>query len=150
MAEYLARYTDRTIGMAVGLPSVRQIADEKYFTDLPGGVLESAGRLFKRSVKMYVYPTRDPVSGKIQSVESAPISPPWQHLRDLLIEIGRIEPIRHYDETYLSIHTPDVRRRIETGDRSWEDLVPPVVAAMIKTKKLFGYRTTDDRKQVAR
>jgi hypothetical protein len=31
------------------------VADEKFFTDLPGGVLESVGRLFKRSVKMYVY-----------------------------------------------------------------------------------------------
>ena len=43
LADYLARYTDQMIGLAVGLPSVRQIADEKYFTGLPGGVLESAG-----------------------------------------------------------------------------------------------------------
>lgn len=142
VAEYLTRYTDRPIGMAVGLPSVRQLADDKYYADLPGGVLESAGRLFKRSVKMYVYPTRDPVSRAIQSVESAPISPPWHHLRDLLVQIRRIEPIRHYDEAYLSIHTPDVRQRIETGDPSWEEMVSPVVADMIKTKKLFGYRTT--------
>jgi hypothetical protein len=144
VAEYLARYTDRLIGIAVGLPSVRQIADEKYYAGLPGGVLESAGRLFKRSVKMYVYPTRDPVSRQIHSLGGAPIPAPWQHLRDLLIEIGRIEPIRHYNETYLAIQTPDVLRRIETGDPSWEEMVPPVVAEMIKTKKLFGYRTTDD------
>jgi len=149
VAEYLARYTERPIGIAVGLPSVRQIADEKYYADLPGGVLESAGRLFKRSVKMYVYPTRDPASRQIHSVEGAPLSPPWHHLRDLLIEIGRIEPIRHYDETYLSIHTPEARLRIETGDPSWEAMVPPVVAEMIKTKKLFGYRTTDDQRPVA-
>src|SRR6266436_524837 len=149
LAEYLARYTDGSIGLAVGLPSIGEIADEKYYADLPGGVLESAGRLFKRSVKMYVYPTRDPASRQIHSVEGAPLSPPWHHLRDLLIEIGRIEPIRHYDETYLSIHTPDALRRIETGDPSWEAMVPPVVAEMIKTKKLFGYRTPDDQKPVA-
>jgi hypothetical protein len=82
-------------------------------------------------------------------VEGAPIPPPWHHLRDLLIEIGRIEPIRQYDETYLSIHTPDVLRKIETGDPAWEDMVPPVVAEMIKTKKLFGYRATDPREQIA-
>ncbi len=63
LAEYLARYTESLIGLAVGLPTIRQVADEKYYTDLPGGVLESAGRLFKRSVKMYVYPTRDPATG---------------------------------------------------------------------------------------
>jgi len=49
LAEYLAGYSDGLIGIAVGLPSVRQVADEKYYTDLPGGVLESAGRLFKGS-----------------------------------------------------------------------------------------------------
>ena len=140
VAEYLARYTDRLIGIAVGLPSVRQIADERYYTDLPGGVLESAGRLFKRSVKMYVYPALDSVSGELQSVERAPLPRPWPHLRDLLLELGRVEALRAYDARSLAIHTPDVLRRIETGDPSWEAMVPPLVAAMIKDKKLFGYR----------
>src|SRR3989449_10870506 len=61
LAEYLAGYTDGLIGIAVGLPTVRQVADENYYTNLPGGVLESVGRLFKRSVEMFVYPTRDPI-----------------------------------------------------------------------------------------
>ena len=142
VAEYLARYTDQLIGMAVGLPSVRQIADERYFPNLPGGVLESAGRLFKRSVKMYVHPSLDPESGQIRSALDAPLTPPWHHLRDLLIEIGRIVPIRAYDEALLSIHTPDVLRRIQTGDTSWERMVPATVAEMIKAKRLFGYRRT--------
>jgi hypothetical protein len=140
VAEYLTRYTDRSIGVAVGVPGVRQIADEHYYTDLPGGVLESVGRLFKRSVKMYVYPTRDPQSGQVRSVEDVPLAPPWPHLRALLIESGRVEPIREYDPTYLAISTPDVRRRIEVGDPSWEAMVPPVVADMIKSKGLFGHR----------
>src|SRR5204863_1684180 len=103
LAEYLAGYSDGLIGIAVGLPSIREIADEKYYTDLPGGVLESAGRLFKRSVKMYVYPTRDPVSGLIQTLKQAEIPPPWHHLNKLLLEIGRVVPIRSYDDSYLSI-----------------------------------------------
>jgi hypothetical protein len=61
-------------------------------------------------------------------------------LRDLLLGIGRIEPIRHYDEAYLSIRTPDVLARIEGGDESWESMVPAVVADTIKAKRLFGYR----------
>jgi hypothetical protein len=40
------------IGLAVGLPTFKQVAEEKDFINLPGGVLESVGRLFKRSVKM--------------------------------------------------------------------------------------------------
>ena len=140
VAEYLSRYTDRLIGLAVGLPTVKQMAEERFYTDLPGGVLESMGRLFKRSVKMYVYPTRDPQSGKIRSVETAAIDPPWHHMRDLLMEIGRIEPIRDFNESYTSIHTTDVLARIQRGDVSWQELVPPTVAEMIKAKNLFGFQ----------
>jgi len=140
LADYLGSHTDRLIGIAVGLPSVRQIADERYYTSLHGGVLEAAGRLFKRAVKLYVYPTRDPVSGEIHTVETGPIQPPWHHLRALLLDLGRFEPIRDYDERYLSIRTPDVLARIQAGDESWAALVPPVVADTIRAEKLFGYR----------
>jgi hypothetical protein len=140
LADYLAAYTDEPIGIAVGLPSIVQMANEKYYPDLQGGVLESAGRLFKRSVKMYVYPTRDPVSGEIQTVEQAPVPTPWHHLRDLLLETGRIEPIRNYEQAYLSIHTPDVLARIQRRDPSWERLVPAGVSEIIKAKNLFGWR----------
>jgi len=138
LADYLAGYTDRPIGLAVGLPSVRQMADEKFYTDLPGGVLESMGRLFKRSVKMYVYPTLDPESGELRTVDTASIPPPWHHMRALLREIGRIEPIRRFEQSYLAIRTADVLARVQRGDPSWESLVPAPVAAMIKAKKLFG------------
>jgi hypothetical protein len=100
-------------------------------------VLESVGRLFKRSVKMYVYPTRDPATGQIQTLENPAPPAPWHHLRNLLIDIGRIESIRKYDESYLSIRTPDVLARIERDDRSWETMVPPAVAEIIKAKRLF-------------
>jgi hypothetical protein len=138
LADYLATYTDKLIGIAAGLPTVRQqVADEKYYTDLPGGVLESVGRLYKRSVKMFVYPTRDPVTGQIHTVETVQTPAPWHHLHDLLIDIGRIVPIRSYNESYLSIQTSDVLARIERGDPSWETMVPRAVAEIIKAKHLF-------------
>ena len=141
LADYLSSYTDRLIGLAVGLPTIGQIADEKYYTDLPGGVLESVGKLFKRSVKMYVYPTRD-ASGEISTFDTAPAPGPWKYLRDLLLEIGGIEAIHGYDESLLSMHTPDVLARIRQGDPSWEAMVPPKVAEIIKDKKLFGLGST--------
>jgi hypothetical protein len=141
MAEYLAEYTDGLIGLAVGLPTVRQVmAEEKYYTELAGGVLESVGRLFKRSVKMYVYPTRDPVTGQIQTVDKISVPPPWHHLHNFLMEIGRIEPIRKYEESYLSIRTPDVLAKIEQGEASGESMVPSAVAEIIKAKHLFGWQ----------
>ena len=124
LAEYLTRYTDQMIGLAVGLPAAREVAEEKYYKDLPGGVLESVGRLFKRSVKMYVYPSRDAATGQVHTADTVAIPPPWHHLYRLLSDIGRVEPIRSYNEDYLSIRTPDVLARIERGDPSWEAMVP--------------------------
>src|SRR6266481_4627859 len=89
LADYLAEYTEGLIGIAVGLPAMRQVADEKYYTDLPGGVIESVGRLFKRSVKMYVYPTRDPLTGQIQTLENVHLPAPWHHMHNLLVELGK-------------------------------------------------------------
>ena len=150
VAEYLTRYTDRPIGMAV-LPHARN-ADRRR---------ELLQRSPRRGARVGGAPVQtlsedvcvsDPRSrfGADSFGGAGPLAPPWPHLRDLLIEIGRIEPIRQYDEAYLSIHTPDVRRRIETGDPSWEAMVPPVVADMIKAKNLFGYPTADDGKRLAR
>jgi hypothetical protein len=65
---------------------------------------------------------------------------PWHHLRALLLEIGRVEPIRGYDESYLSIRTPDVLALIQRGDPSWEQMVPAAVAEIIKAENLFGWR----------
>jgi len=143
LTDYLARYTDRMIGIAVGWPSIRDILDEQYY-DVPepqGGALEAVGRLFKRDVKVYVYPTRDPGSGRIVSIDDPDLPRPGSHVRDFLLELGRIEPLAAYEPSYLSIHTPEVLALLQRGDPSWEDMVPPPVAETIKQNHLFGYRS---------
>jgi hypothetical protein len=56
----------------------------------------------------------------------------------LLLDVGGIVPIRNYDESLLSIQTPDVLARIQQKDPSWEDMVPATVAETIKRKNLFA------------
>ena len=43
----------------MGVPTLRELFDEKYYADLDGGILESFGRLFKNDLKIYVYPQQD-------------------------------------------------------------------------------------------
>ena len=64
LVDYLAGYTQKPIGIAVGIPTLQEIFDAEYYRDLPGGILESIGRLFKNAVKVYVYPSQDPTSGR--------------------------------------------------------------------------------------
>jgi hypothetical protein len=46
------------IGVALGVNNLVEIFNEKYYENLPGGILESFGRMFRQSVKLYVYPMR--------------------------------------------------------------------------------------------
>jgi hypothetical protein len=140
LTDYLADYTDGPIGLAVGLPTIRLLVDEGFYRNLAGGFLESVGRLFKRSVKMYVYPERDPVTGRVDTWDSVQMPPPWQHLHKLLGELGHVVPIRPFDESYVAIHTPEVLALIEKDDPSWERMVPPKVAEIIKADRLFRRR----------
>ena len=64
----------------------------------------------------------------------------WHHLRELLLEFGRIVPIRGYDESLLGIRTTEVLAQLQNGDSSWETMVPAAVAATIKAENLFGFR----------
>jgi len=88
---------------------------------------------------VYAYPILDAASGRVDTVETLPVQTAWRHLRDYLLETGRVVPIRRYDERLLSIMTTDVLARIQSGDAAWESMVPPVVAETIKAKRLFGY-----------
>jgi len=52
LAAYLFRHTKKMIGIVMGVPTLRELFDEKYYADLEGGILESFGRLFKNDLKM--------------------------------------------------------------------------------------------------
>jgi len=136
---YLSRYTQKMIGLPLGVTRLREVLDEKFYTDMPGGLLESLGMLFKNSAKVYVLPALERPSGRLLTLENLEIPPNLRHLYAHLIENGYIEDVRHFNSDYLPIYAKDVLERIQAGDPSWEKLVPPPIVEVIKGKKLFGH-----------
>jgi hypothetical protein len=139
LAQYLFRYTKNMIGIVMGVPSLREIFEEKYYADLEGGILESFGRLFKNALKLYVYPFQDATTGAIITANNLRVAPNLQHLYAYLVENHFIQAIKDYNECYLPIFSREVLARIKEGDSGWEIMVPPQVASIIKERKLFGY-----------
>jgi hypothetical protein len=140
LAAYLFRYTKKMIGVVMGVPTLRELFEEKYYADLEGGILESFGRLFKNALKLYVYPLRDPVNGALITAENLRVAPNLRHLYAYLLENLNIHGLRGYDENCLPIFSRDVLSKIRANDASWEKMVPKEVAALIKERKLFGHR----------
>jgi hypothetical protein len=161
LTSYFRRYTKEMIGVAMGINNLLEIFNEKYYDNLEGGILESFGRLFRNSVKLYIYPMRqeayDRYVANEQGVAAHPSTGPHSftsnvlinarnvqvvdHLRNLydhLLENHYIDCIVGFDTEILSIFSRDVLRRIREGDATWETMVPKPVAAAIRKRGLFG------------
>lgn len=130
------------IGLVMGLPSLMEIFDEKYYTNLEGGILEALGRMFKGSLKLYVYPMIDEATGKTTAATHLQVAPNLQSLYRYLIENQHIAEISDFHPDYLRIHPPDALAKLQNGDSSWEKMVPSEVARMIKERGYFGYRAS--------
>src|SRR5438094_811036 len=139
LAAYLFRYTKKMSGLVMGVPTLREIFDEKYYTDLEGGILEAFGRMFKNDLRLYVYPLLESAAGAIITAGNLPVAPNLQHLYTYLLENRFIRPIGGYNDAFLPIFSRDVLAKIRAGDSAWEIMVPPQVAHIIKERKLFGY-----------
>ncbi len=142
LAAYLFLYTKKMIGIAMGVPTLREIFDEKYYAELEGGILESFGRLFKNDLKLYVYPLQEPRSGALITAGNLLVAPNLRHLYAYLVENRFIESMRDINESCLPIFSRDVLSKIRCGDASWEIMVPKQVAQMIKERNLFNPRSS--------
>ena len=140
LAAYLCRYTEKNVGLVMGLRTLREVFQEEYYRDLEGGILEALGRLFKNDLKLYVHPQKDLDSGALVTAEMLSVAQHLRHLYAYLIENRFIEGLQGFNEAYLSIFPQDVLTKIQSGDPAWEAMVPPQVSQIIKDRKLFRYR----------
>jgi hypothetical protein len=139
LVAYLTLYTDRLIGLPLGIPAMAEILEEVYYGDLEGGILEALGRLFKTGVKLYVYPFLNP-NGELVTAENFEVAPNLVHLYKHLLENGFIEPLEGYNPSYLPIKSSEVLTKIRVG-LGWEEAVSPEVAKIIRERRLFGFQS---------
>ena len=139
LANYLQRHTSKMIGLVMGVPTLREIFQERYYSHLAGGILESFGRLFKNDLKLYIYPLLEQNSNALITATNLRVASRIQHLYDYLIENQYIQAIRDFEPENLSIFSRDVLRKMREGDPSWVFQVPPGVAFMICQRRLLGY-----------
>ena len=139
LAAYLAWRTKERVGIVMGAASLIELFDEKYYTQLPGGILESFGRLFKNELRLFVYPLRPDEESSLQTVETLEVAPDLRKLYGYLADRGSFVHLDNFKPEYLPIFSRDVLKRIAARDETWETMVPKEVAEMIKRRSFFGY-----------
>jgi hypothetical protein len=140
LATYLTAFTKERVGFVMGLPSLVELFDEKYYVDLPGGILESFGRLFKNDLKLFVYPLRKHQSDQLETISTLEVGGPLSKLYQYLADRGSFVHLDNFNPDYLHIFSRDVLARIAAGDPTWEKMVPHSVADNIKRRGFFGFR----------
>lgn len=137
LAAYLFQHTQKMLGISIGVPTLREIFNERYYADLAGGILESFGRLFKNDLKLYVYPWKEPKRSALITAGNLLVEPHLRHLYQYLYDNQFIQAIRDYDPNYLGIESLKVAEMIQNRQEGWEVFVPEVVASLIKSRDLF-------------
>src|SRR4029077_6654752 len=150
LAAYLFRQTKKLIGLVMGGPTLDELFDERYYSDLDGGILESFGRLFKNDLKIYAYPLLDAKTNALITAGNLRVAPHLRHLCAYLVENRLIESIRDFDQRCLSIFSRDVLARLRSGDSSWECMTPPEVADLIRRRRLLGFDDGTSRRHEER
>ena len=141
MVDYLASITkEKRMGLLLGVYNLHTIFDERYYDNLPGGLLEAFGRGFGHNVKMFVYPAINVDSGELYNLENLKIPEHLNGLLTFLKDNNKMEAIHEYDKNLLHIMSDDVLSKIKAGGSSWEEDVPFEVVKAIKFYELFGYQ----------
>lgn len=144
LAAFLSDITKgKKIGLVLGMYNLDFLFDEKYYTNLKGGILEAFGLGFGRNVKLYIYPCRVDESNQIKTIKDFEIPNKLKGLFDYLIANDKLADIENPKTEYLNIFSDNVLTMIKYGAKGWEKMVPKKIATTIKNKKLFGFKTPE-------
>ena len=139
LQHYLENYTQYMIGIVIGQPLLKEIFREKYYEDLPGGILESFGRLFKNRLKMYVYPSVDEDSGKPLTATELDLPEHLCNLHRYLMDNEYIVDLPSPAKPLPYQPPKRISEKIESGDKEWENFIPLQVVNLIREHRYFGW-----------
>jgi len=138
LVKYLTSYTKKQLGLTMGVSNLVEIFDEKYYTDLKGGILEAFGNIFKNNMKIYLYPLFDKKNNKIIDSSNLKLENNMKEFYKYFKVNEKIVDL-NYTEEYLDIFSKDILKQIKENKVGWEEKLPKGVSDTIKKKKLFGY-----------
>ncbi|MDZ7740415.1 MAG: TonB-dependent receptor [Bacteroidota bacterium] len=140
LVTYFSQFKIKNLRVVIGIPTFLNVLDQRYYTQLKGGILEAFGKLFTNNMKLYVYPTKDHESGELITSHNIPLDDELEHLYKYLIQNRKIIDLEGVNTDKLHIKSKEVLSIIKNNEKGWEKLVPVYIEEFIKTNKLFGFQ----------
>ncbi|MGV0922850.1 TonB-dependent receptor [Empedobacter tilapiae] len=142
LVDYFSKFTrnQTKVGLAMGVNNLVEIFNEQYYADLPGGIMEAFGKLFKKNVKVYLYPYLDKEKDILLTSKNLQVSDSVHELYKYFLYNGRIQDILNYNRGYLDSYSRRILEKIANAEKDWENECPEGVADMIKDRGMFGYK----------
>jgi hypothetical protein len=139
IVEYLSDFKVQKVGLVMGVQTLLELIDNKYYQNMDGRLLAAFGEFFTKNVKIYTYPALQEGSEELMTAQNLPLPEGVKFLYRHLVENKQIVDIEAFKHDILHIFSKEVLRQIRAGRAGWENMVPPKVARIIKEKFLFGY-----------
>ncbi|WP_297815365.1 TonB-dependent receptor [uncultured Polaribacter sp.] len=139
IVEYFSEFTKARMALAMGVESLVNIFDQKYYRDLSGGILEAFGKLFFKDLKIYMYPLKQKGSKEIVTSENLIVHPRMKELYKFFKNNGKLVDIKEYNPEILEVFSRKILSMIANSEKGWEEMLPEGISELIKTRRLFGY-----------
>lgn len=138
IATYLSRYTAEPIAIILSIGLLNELFKEKWSEDLPGGILESFGRLFKNRVQLFVYPWHNTRSKELVTADNFKAPEAWTYFYQHLMKNGRVRSIGVGDPALLAKTGRKILKMIRDGEPGWDQWVPEEAHAMVRRQLAEG------------
>lgn len=142
LVDYFSEFTRNAtkVRLAMGVNNLLEVFNPKHYQNLPGGVLEAFGKLFKKGVAIYSYPYYDTNSKQLLTSENLDVGKSLDELFKYFKLNKRIQDIQNNHPEYLNIYSHQILEKIANGKESWEQYLPEGVSDVIKDREMFGYK----------
>lgn len=128
LKEHLRLISDRPLGIVIGATHLEKLFDQKFYFDLPGGILEGMGKLVDDKTRLYIYPHKtDLICLQVKSFRP---KPEIKNIYNHLIENKFIQDIAGCDEIQEYVHSDDILNLFKKKDSRWKKLVPESVQSI--------------------
>jgi hypothetical protein len=137
LSDYFSKYTTKKTVMTMGVDNLIKVFEDKYYSNLSGGILEAFGKLFKHNIEIYLYPL---IKGeKLIDSSNLQVEDNMKNLYKYFKDNQKIRDIEDFNKTLLNIYSWEVLEEIKNNSPGWEHKLPEAISKLIKEKKLFGY-----------